>query len=141
MHENRATSRAPRPEGERGRYTNAQSQQADAHAPEESDPAIRSMNQAKKEERSSAEPGERRARAKENIVQLNTNPAHCGNGVSRGLRVMPLVWFCAGGRSAMIVPTATSACGISGTIDLYSGTLASRTFAICPGCSKVKALK
>jgi RNA-directed DNA polymerase len=124
MHENRATSRAPRPEGERGRYTNAQSQQADAHALEESDPAIRSMNQAKKEERSSAEPGERRARAKENIVQPNTSPTQSGDRVSQGLSgvreaapranpprlepyaVMPLAGFCTG-RSAMVVPTAT----------------------------------
>ena len=65
MHENRETSGAPRPEKERGRSAKAQSQKADAHAPEESDRTILSMNQTNKEERSSAEPGERRMRAKE----------------------------------------------------------------------------
>ena len=68
MHENRETSGAPRPERERGRPAKAQSHTADAHALEESDRAILSMNQTNKEERSSAEPGEKRARAKENIV-------------------------------------------------------------------------
>jgi hypothetical protein len=70
MHENRETSGAPRPEGERGRSAKAQSHKADVHALEESDRAILSMNQTNKEERSSAETGEKRARAKENIVQL-----------------------------------------------------------------------
>jgi hypothetical protein len=69
MHENRETSGAPRPERERGRSAKAQSHTADTHALEESDRAILSMNQANKEERSSAEPGEKRARAKENIVR------------------------------------------------------------------------
>jgi hypothetical protein len=68
MHENRETSGAPRPERERGRSAKAQSQKADAHALEESDRTILSMNQTNKEERSSAEPGEKRVRAKENIV-------------------------------------------------------------------------
>jgi RNA-directed DNA polymerase len=85
MHENRETSGAPRPERERGRSAKAQSHKADAHAPEESDRAILSMNQTNKEERSSAEPGERRARAKENIVPSNTHPTQCGAGVSHGL--------------------------------------------------------
>jgi hypothetical protein len=40
MHENRETSGAPRPERERGRSAKAQSQKADAHAPEESDRTI-----------------------------------------------------------------------------------------------------
>ena len=68
MHENRETSGAPRPARERGRSAKAQSHTADAYAPEESDRAILSMNQTNKEERSSAEPGEKRVRAKENIV-------------------------------------------------------------------------
>jgi hypothetical protein len=84
MHENRETSREPRPEGERGRSAKAQRQKADAHTLEESDRAIRSMNQASKEERSSAEPGERRARAKENIVPSNTQPTRCGERVFQG---------------------------------------------------------
>ena len=78
MHENRETSGAPRPERERGRSAKAQSQKADAHALEESDRAIVSMNQTNKEERSSAETGEKRARAKENIVQSDTSPTQCG---------------------------------------------------------------
>ena len=41
---------------------------------EESNRAIVSMNQTNKEEQSPAESGEKRARAKENIVQPNTNP-------------------------------------------------------------------
>src|SRR6476619_8576627 len=115
MHENRETSGAPRPERERGRSAKAQSQKADTHALEESDRTILSMNQTNKEERSSAEPGEKRVRAKENIVQPNTNPTQSGERVSQGLsgvRVAtllvthprwepyagkPLVRFCAGG--------------------------------------------
>src|SRR6202171_1240615 len=85
MHENRETSGAPRPERERGRSAKAQSQKADAHAPEESDSTILSMNQTNKEERASAEPGEKRVRAKENIVQPNTNPTQSGERVSQGL--------------------------------------------------------
>ena len=50
------------------RFAKAQSHTADAHALEESDRAILSMKQTNKEERSSAETGEKRARAKENIV-------------------------------------------------------------------------
>ena len=54
------------------------SQKEDAHAPEESDRAIGSMNQTNKEERSSAESGEKRARAKENIAQSDTSLTQCG---------------------------------------------------------------
>ena len=85
MHENRETSGAPRPERERGRSAKAQSQKADAHAPEESDRTILSMNQTNKEERSSAEPGEKRVRAKENIVRPTTSPTQSGKPVSQGL--------------------------------------------------------
>jgi hypothetical protein len=68
MHENRETSGVPRPKRERGRSAKAQSHKADVHVLEESDLAVLSMNQTNKEERSSAEPGEKRVRAKENIV-------------------------------------------------------------------------
>src|SRR5580700_7385511 len=78
MHENRETSGAPRPARERGRSAKVQSHKADAHALEESDRAIRSMNQTNKEEQSSAEPGEKRARAKENIVSFHTRPTQRG---------------------------------------------------------------
>ena len=54
------------------------SHKADAHAREESDRAILSLNQTNKEERSSAEPGEKRARAKENLVSFNTRPTPRG---------------------------------------------------------------
>ena len=115
MHENRETSGAPRPERERGRSAKAQSHTADTHALEESDRAIVSMNQTNKEERSSAESGERRVRAKENIVPSSTHLTQCGDRVFQGLSgvrvaatlanpprwepyaVMPLVRFCAGG--------------------------------------------
>ena len=63
----RSTS-APRPAREGGRSAKVQSHQADTHALEESDRAIVSMNQTNKEEQSSAELGEKRVRAKENIV-------------------------------------------------------------------------
>ena len=85
MHENRETSGAPRPARERGRSAKAQSHTADAHALEESDRAIVSMNQPNKEERSSAEAGEKRAWAKENIIQPNTSPTQSGERVSQGL--------------------------------------------------------
>jgi len=85
MHENRETSGAPRPERERGRSAKAQSLKADMHASEESDRAILSMNQPNKEERSSAEAGEKRARTKENIIQPHTSPTQSGERVSQGL--------------------------------------------------------
>ena len=125
MHENRETSGAPRPERERGRSAKAQSQKADAHAPEESDRTIVSMNQTNKEERSSAEPGEKRVRAKENIVQPTPAPdTERGTGVpgiercassSTARQSSKVGAVCGnaartvlcGGRSAMIVPTAT----------------------------------
>src|SRR6202521_1221453 len=125
MHENRETSGAPRPERERGRSAKAQSHTADAHALEESDRAILSMNQTNKEERSSAEPGEKRARAKENIVQSDTSPTQCGevsvprivrcasSSIARQSSKVGAVCGNAartvlcGGRSVMIVPTAT----------------------------------
>src|SRR5882762_1777402 len=126
MHENRETSGAPRPAREQGRSAKAQSQKGDARALEESDRAILSMNQTNKEERSSAEPGEKRARAKENSVQSDTSPTQ------RGEVSVPRIARCAsssisrqsskvgavcgntartvlcGGRSAMVVPTATA---------------------------------
>ena len=95
MHENRETSGAPRPERERGRSAKAQSHKAGAHALEESDRAIVSMNQTNKEERSSAEPGEKRARAKENIVQSNTRPTQSGERVSQGLSGVRLSYLAA----------------------------------------------
>ena len=78
MHENRETSGVPRPAREPGRSAKVPSHKADTHAPEESDRAIVSMNQTNNEEQSSAEPGEKRVRAKENIVPFHTRPPQCG---------------------------------------------------------------
>ena len=72
MHENREISRTSRTNQERDRSAKVISHNADTHALEESDRAILSMNQTNKEVRSSAESGEKRARAKENIVQSDT---------------------------------------------------------------------
>jgi len=86
MHENRETSGAPRLFRDRGRSGKAQSRTSDMHALEESDRTIVPMNQSNKEDLSSAEAGEGRVRAKENIAQSNTSPTQSGERVSRGLR-------------------------------------------------------
>jgi hypothetical protein len=67
-----------------GRSAKAQSRTADAHDLEDSDRAIVSMNQPNKEERSSAEVGEKRAWAKESIVHSKTDPTQSGACVSHG---------------------------------------------------------
>src|SRR5262244_2834547 len=85
MHENRETSGAPRSNPDRGRPEKVQSRKAGMHASEESDHAILPMNQPNNEESSSAEAGEGRAWAKENIVQSNTSPTQSGKRVSQGL--------------------------------------------------------
>jgi RNA-directed DNA polymerase len=85
MHENRETSRAPRSSQGRGRSEQAQSRTSDMHAVEESDRAIVPMNQLNKEGQPSAEAGEGRARAKENIVRSHTSPTQSGERVSQGL--------------------------------------------------------
>ena len=115
MHENRETSGAPQPAREGGRSAKVQSHTADAHALEESDRAIVSMNQPNKEERSSAEAGEKRVRTKENIARSHTRPDtergtsvpgidRCASSSTarysprwEPYAVMPLVRFCAGG--------------------------------------------
>jgi hypothetical protein len=71
MHENRETSGASRSNQNRDRSEKANSRTADRHAPEESDRAVVPMILPNKEEQSSAEAGEGRARAKENIAQSN----------------------------------------------------------------------
>jgi RNA-directed DNA polymerase len=85
MHENRETSGAPRSNQDRGRPEKAQSRNAGMHASEESDHAIVPMNQPNNGEFSSAEVGEGRAWAKENIVQSDTSPTQSGKRVSQGL--------------------------------------------------------
>ena len=85
MHENRETSRVPRISQSRGRSEKMQNRTSDVYALEESDCAIVPMNQPNKEGQPSAEIGEGRAWAKENIVQSNTSPTQSGERVSQGL--------------------------------------------------------
>jgi RNA-directed DNA polymerase len=85
MHENRETSGASRSTQDRDRPEKAISRTAGRHVPEESDRAVVPVNLSNKEEQSSAEAGEERARAKENIVQSNTDPTQSGVRVSHGL--------------------------------------------------------
>jgi RNA-directed DNA polymerase len=86
MHENRETSGVPSPRRGRGRSEKMQNRTSDMHALEESDHAIVPMNQPNKEGQLSAEVGEGRAWAKENIVQSNTSLTQSGKRVSQGLR-------------------------------------------------------
>src|SRR5215472_8277565 len=86
MHENRETSGTSRSNQDRDRSEKAISRTADRHVPEESDRATVPVNLPNKEERSSAEAEEGRARAKENIAQSNTSPTQRGERVSQGLR-------------------------------------------------------
>src|SRR6202789_3968678 len=84
MHENRETSGASRSNQNRDRSEKANSRTADRHAPEESDRVVVPMSLPNKEEQSSAEAGEGRARTKENIAQSNTSPTQSGERVSQG---------------------------------------------------------
>jgi len=86
MHENRETSGAPRSFQDRGWSEKAQSRTSDMYALEESDRTVVPVNQPNKEDSSSAEVGEGRVRAKENIAQSNTSPTQSGERVSQGLR-------------------------------------------------------
>ena len=79
MHENRETSGAPGRSRRLGRSEKMQNRTSDMHASEESDRAIVPMNQPNKEGPPSAEVGEGRVRAKENIVQSNTSPTQSGD--------------------------------------------------------------
>jgi hypothetical protein len=115
MHENWETSGAPRPEREGGRSWKVPSHKADAHALEESDRAIVTMNQRNEEEQSPAESGEKRApgQGEHRLIQHLPDTVR-GNRVCQGLRGVrvatllvihprwepyagkPLVRFCAG---------------------------------------------
>ena len=86
MHEKRETSRMSRSHKGRDRSAKAKSRTADMHVLEESDYAVVPVNLSNNEEQSSAEAGEERARAKENIAQFNTHPTQSGSWVSQGLR-------------------------------------------------------
>jgi RNA-directed DNA polymerase len=85
MHENRETSGASRSHQDRDRSEKAIRRTADRHAPEESDHAVLPVNPSNKEEPSSAEMGEGRTWAKENIAQSSTSPTQSGKRVSQGL--------------------------------------------------------
>src|SRR5437868_6073235 len=86
MHENREISGTSRSNQDRDRSEKAISRTADRQVPEESDRAVVPVNLPNKEEQSSAEAEEERARTKENIAQSNTHPTQSGNRVSQGLR-------------------------------------------------------
>src|SRR5215472_13412292 len=85
MHENREISEASRSHQDRDRSAKALSHKAGMHVSEKSDRAKLLMNQPNKEEQSSAEVGEGRARIKENIGRSSTSPTQSGERVSQGL--------------------------------------------------------
>jgi RNA-directed DNA polymerase len=86
MHENWETSGVSRPRRGRGRSGKIQNRTSDMHVSEESDRAILPMNQPNKGRQLSAEVGEGRARAKENIAQSNTSPTQRVSQRLRGVR-------------------------------------------------------
>jgi RNA-directed DNA polymerase len=85
MHENRETSGTSRPNRDRDRPEKAISRTAGWRVPEESDCAVIPVNLSNKEGQTSAEIGEGRARAKENIAESHTHPTQSGERVSQGL--------------------------------------------------------
>ena len=123
MHENREIS-CTSWSTDQDRSTKAINQKADMNVQEKSDCAVVPMNQPNKEGRPSAEVGEGRAQTEENIVQSHMRPTQSGRRMSQGLggvrqaALPPLIHgksrmrkrartdLC-GGRSVMIVPTAT----------------------------------
>ena len=85
MHENRETSGTSHSNQDRDRSAKAKSRTADTYVREESERAVLPVNQPNNEERFSAEVGEGRAQAKENIARFNTSPTQSGIRVSQGL--------------------------------------------------------
>src|SRR5450432_2163882 len=85
MHENRETSGTSRSNQDRDQSEKAKRRTADRHVPEESDCAVIPVNLSNKEGQPSAEIGEGRARAKENIAESHTRPTQSGKRVSQGL--------------------------------------------------------
>ena len=79
MHENRETSGTSRSNPDRDRSEKAVGRTAGRHVSEGSDRAVVPVNLSNKEGHPSAEMGEGRARAKENIDPSNTNPTQSGN--------------------------------------------------------------
>jgi RNA-directed DNA polymerase len=86
MHENRETCEASRSNQDRDLSEKAICRTADGQVSQESDCVVLPVNQSNKEDPSSAEIGEGRTQAKENIAISNTHPTQSGKGVSQGLR-------------------------------------------------------
>jgi len=84
MHENREISSTPR-SYDRGRSAKATSRTADMHVLEKSDCAVVPVNQSNKGGQPSAEVGEGRVQARENIVQSHMCPTQSGKRMSQGL--------------------------------------------------------
>ncbi len=84
MHENREISSTPWSD-DQGRSAKAINRTADVHVPEKSDCAVVPVNQPNKEGKPSAEVGEERAQAMENIVLSHMLPTQSGNCMSQGL--------------------------------------------------------
>jgi hypothetical protein len=123
MHENREISSTPWSD-DQGRSAMAINRTADMHVLEKSECAVVPVNQPNKGGKPSAEVGAGRARAVENIVRSHMLPTQSGNCMSRGTGgvrqavLPPLIHsksrmrrrartdLC-GGRSAMVLPTAT----------------------------------
>ena len=124
MHENREISSTPWSD-DQGRSAKAINRTADMYVLEKSDCAVVPVNQPNKGGKPSAEVGEGRARAVENIVRSHMLPTQSGNCMFQGtggVRQAVLPQFIhgksrmrrrartdlCGGRSVMVVPTATT---------------------------------
>ena len=124
MHENRESSCTSWPTGQ-DRSAKAINRTADVNVQEQADCAVVPMNQPNKEGQPSAEVGEGRAQTEENIVQSHMRPTQSGSACPRDCTVCgqqhvspPFIHSKSrmrksartdmrGGRSAMVVPTAT----------------------------------
>jgi hypothetical protein len=85
MHENREIS-CTSWSADQDRSAKAINQTADVHVQEKSDCAVVPMNRLNKEAEASAEVGEGRAQAEENIVQSHMPPTQSEKRMSQGLR-------------------------------------------------------
>jgi hypothetical protein len=112
MHENREISSTPWSD-DQGRSAKAINRTADMHVLEKSDCAVVPMNQPNKGRKPSAEVGEGRARAVENIVRFHMLPTQSGNCMSQGTgsvrqaALPPLI----NGKSRMRKRARTDLCG------------------------------
>src|SRR3989442_14641093 len=104
MHENREICSTPWSD-DQGRSAKATNRTADMHVLEKSDCAVLPVNQPNKGGQPSAEAGEVRAQTRENIVQSHMHPLILRKSRMRRRARTDLC----GGRSVMVVPTATAA--------------------------------